>query len=181
MFHLINTIMTKFDFSDCTFHYDYSDVLTYTFLSGVASFEGFRPYVYTCPSGVRTIGFGHTSSKFTSKTNLNISLDTARRILISDLQSSYKSLLDTSIPVIQFPIGLQQALTDFVFNCGIGTFFKSSMYKVLLNWESTHDSDRWILIDRVCEHLLLYVYANHKKLSGLVRRRKWEVSLIRGC
>ena len=108
--------MTKFDFSDCTFHYDYSDVLTPTFLSRVASFEGFRSYVYTCPSGVKTIGFGHTHSKLSPKLNLNISLDTAKRILISDLQDCYKSLADLSLPLSQFSIGLQQALIDFVFN-----------------------------------------------------------------
>lgn len=172
----------KFDFSlFATVRYDYSDVLTPTFLSGVANYEGFRPYVYTCPSGVKTIGFGHTSSKFTYKTTLNISLDTAKRVLIQDLQNVYKSLCSTSLSFTQFPIGLQQALIDFVFNCGIGTFRKSTMFQLLTSWDSLSSSDRILLVDRVCEHLLLYVYANKKKLSGLVRRRKWEVSLILGC
>lgn len=173
--------MRNFDFSDFTFNYDYSDVLTPDFLSGVANFEGFRSYVYTCPSGVKTIGFGHTNPQLITKSTLNVSLDTAKRILISDLQNAYKSLSVLSLPFSDFPIGLQQALTDFVFNCGIGTFRKSSMYIFLLQWDNASISYRDFLIDRVCYHLELYVYANKKKLSGLVKRRKWEVSLIRGC
>lgn len=183
MFNLINTIMTKQKFSYLDFEGYYLGNLTSQFVADVANFEGYREKVYKCPSGVLTVGFGHTSSKFTPETKVTVSLDTAKRILINDLLSCYKTFrsFNTKFSFTEFPIGLQLALIDFVFNCGIGTFLKSSMYTILTEWPCTSSSDRPLLLDRVCDKLLLYVYSNKKKLPGLIKRREWEVSLIRGC
>lgn len=182
MFNLINTIMTNQKFSYLDFEGYYLGNLTSQFVADVANFEGYREKPYKCPSGVLTVGFGHTSSKFTSKT-FSVSLDSAKLILITDLLSCYKTLrsLNTSLSFTEFPIGLRLALTDFVFNCGIGTFLKSSIYTILTDWSRTPSSDRPLLLDRVCDHLLLYVFSNKKKLPGLIKRREWEVSLILGC
>lgn len=183
MFNLINTFMKNFKFSYLDFDGYFLGNLTSQFVADVANFEGYREKLYKCPSGALTVGFGHTSYKFTPKTRVTVSLDTAKRILINDLLSCYKTLcsFNTKLSFTEFPIGLQLALTDFVFNCGIGTFLKSSMYTILTDWVRTSPSDRPLLLDRVCNHLLLYVYANKKKLLGLIRRREWEISLIKGC
>lgn len=159
-------------------HFD--GVITEDFLQKVADFEGFRSTAYLCPSGVWTIGFGHT---YGVSKDLKISLDIASELLYSDLRSVYLEL-NTKIHFLDFsslPLGLQQALVDFTFNCGFGRFLSSGAYRILSKWSISTDKERLSLLNQISANLQLYIYSKGKRLNGLKRRRQWEASLIDAC
>lgn len=158
--------------------YNYNDsIITQDFMQKVADFEGFSSKPYRCPSGVLTIGFGHTL--VFSQTSIDV--ESASNVLFDDLSECCFQLSSYLESFRSFPTGLQQALIDFVFNCGIGRFLSSGMYRILKMWNSTSEKHREILLVRVCDSLSLYVYSKGKRLEGLIKRRQWEISLINGC
>lgn len=134
-------------------------------------FEGFYEDAYLCPAGVETIGYGTT-----------IYPDSGNKVRLGDkitLKQAeiylYKDLYDNYIPAIvrnvKVPLTNNQfeALVSFVYNVGETNFRKSTLLKKLNNKDydgASHEFDRW-------------VYANGKRLNGLVRRRKAEKELFR--
>lgn len=133
-------------------------------LNLIKIFEGCRLKAYKCPAGVWTIGFGHTGKDV--KEGLVITQEQAEHYLHNDViihSANVSRLVKRPLTQNQF-----DALVSFEYNVGYGNFASSTMLK-LLNQnkypEAAEQFDRW-------------VYANKKKLPGLVKRRQAEKELF---
>lgn len=124
----------------------------------IAVFEGFRPTAYKCPSGVWTIGYGHTEGVNKGDT---INIKQASDLLKKDIEKVEK-VVERLGTLTQ---GQFDALTSFIFNVGEGNFSSSTLKKKVIanRWDKSIGAEfkRW-------------VYSNGKILNGLVKRREWE-------
>lgn len=132
----------------------------------VMKHEGLRLKAYTCPSGVATIGYGHTRGV---KYGMSITLDDAAKFLAEDLQTAARAV-DRFVLV---PLTQPQfdALVSLVFNIGEGAFRSSTLVKHLNLGEYDDvpaQMRRWTKGT---------VNGVKKDLVGLVRRRDDEVAL----
>lgn len=147
-------------------------------LRHVASFEGFRSRPYRCPSGILTIGYGHTDGV---KPSDRVTEDEAFETLTMDFLRCHSLLLNAFDIVTCMNTNQLYALTDFVFNLGIGTLLRSSVAPYLKNYHSASLSTRKIYDAGIVSCLLKYnKYRKNGKLvvsSGLQKRRQWEASL----
>lgn len=131
----------------------------------IKKFEGLRLSVYLCPAGVRTIGYGHVLS-YNQYGNKPITEEQAEKYLSDDLkkfENSIKKLVKVPLSQCQF-----DALVSFTFNVGATNFRNSTLLKYLNNSEyslAAEQFERWI-------------YANGKKLDGLIARRKAEKEIF---
>lgn len=124
-------------------------------------FEGLRLKAYRCPGGKLTIGYGHTGRDV--REGDRISAYWARELLKGDIAEAERQVKELNIARTE---GQLDALTDFVFNLGIGRLKASTLLKVIRNGGSkaqiTREWKKW-------------VYTGGKKLRGLELRRDWEV------
>ena len=128
--------------------------------SGIAlikSFEGCRLTAYLCPSGVWTIGYGHTAG--VSKGQV-ITQEQAESFLKSDLDKYEKYVTATGLALNQNQF---DALVSFTYNCGAGSLKKLIAGRTL---------------PEIAEAMLLYNKGGGKVLAGLVRRREAERKLF---
>ena len=133
----------------------------------IKSFESFSPIVYICPGGVRTIGYGHvlTQSEYYSR----ISQIDAEELLKRDLAYIERSVIRNISGYLkqnQF-----DALVSFTFNVGSGALQRSRL-RQKINYGSS--------MDEISEEFLSWVYAQGRKLPGLVRRRIFEARIYCG-
>lgn len=130
----------------------------------IKNFEGCRLKAYKCPAGVWTIGFGHTGKDV--KEGLTITQEQAEHYLQNDIiihSANVTRLVKVPITQNQF-----DALVSFEYNVGYGNFASSTMLKMInknMFPEAAQQFDRW-------------VYANKKRLTGLVKRRQAEKELF---
>ena len=126
--------------------------------------EGLRLEAYKCPSGVLTIGYGHTR---TTRPGMKITTQEANVLLRQDIALAERAV--TAVPVSR-PLKQCQfdALVCFVFNVGTGNFNSSTLRgKVIKNpgdLTIRQEFSRW-------------VYSSGKTLPGLVKRRADEADL----
>lgn len=135
--------------------------------------EGLRLKAYRCPSGVLTIGYGHTKNV---KPGDVIDKETAHRFLVEDVEDVEK-LLDAERYSSALSQGQYDALVSFIFNLGWGKFRNSTLRKKLLcnvdDLSIPNEFRRW-------------VYGTDPKtgakvkLPGLVKRREWEAQMYDG-
>jgi lysozyme len=142
--------------------YDYSN----TGLALTRSFEGLRLTAYQDSVGVWTIGYGHTGPEVHH--DQCISETEAETLLRSDLSSAVRAVRKA----VQVDLAQHQfdALVDFCFNTGSGSFLGSSLLRYVNQGEfdnATAQFGRW-------------VHAGGKVLPGLVRRRAAEAALFSG-
>ena len=147
-------------------------------LRHVASFEGFRSRPYRCPAGVLTIGYGHTQGVKPSDCVTKVQ---AFELLRSDFLLCQSYLLNKFDIKNCMNSNQIYALTDFVFNLGIGTLLRSSAASFLMDY---YNAPRETLINydnAIVSCLLKYnKYRKNGKLvvsDGLKNRRQWEASL----
>lgn len=152
-------------------------MITYSeFLDKVKEFEGLRLKAYKCPSGVLTIGYGHTHGVVNG---MKITESFAYNLLITDLEICYYQLI-TLLPQLDVSSvnrALRFVLVDFIFNLGFTKFKNSTLLQVLKTIDlskplSSND------VERITIQLLRWVHSNGKFLKGLEARRQWEVSLL---
>ena len=139
----------------------------------IHTFEGCRLHAYKCPSGVWTIGWGHTAGVYEGMT---ITREKANELLKKDVaifedHLNYALGLDDAgrmpngLPISQHQF---DALLSFTFNVGTGNLARSTLLrKVKANPKDLSirgEFSRW-------------VYGGGKRLPGLVRRRKMEADL----
>ena len=130
----------------------------------IKKYEGCKLEAYKCPAGIWTIGYGHTGQDvFEGKT---ITQQEADSLLSKDL-TRFEKFLNR---IIKVPINQNQfnALASFTYNLGMGALQNSTLLKKLNNNDfigAANEFDRW-------------VYANGKKLEGLIKRRKEEKELF---
>ena len=147
-------------------------------LRKVASFEGFRSRPYRCPSGVLTIGYGHTHGVTSSD---RVSKEVAFELLCSDFRLCQSYLLNKFDLKDCMNTNQINALTDFIFNLGFGTLLGSSISNILDKYHTFSPSIRKKNDAEIVSTLLKYnKYRKDGHLvvsSGLTKRRQWEASL----
>jgi GH24 family phage-related lysozyme (muramidase) len=131
---------------------------------GLKHFEKFEPHAYTCPGGVRTIGYGFTDKALVSKNSL--SKVEAQAILDAKLEA-HCDIVRKNVKV-KLTIPQVYALASFTYNCGVGNL------RQLINGKGRLNSGNY---DSVAELMPKYRIGGGKVLNGLVRRRAWEVKL----
>lgn len=142
------------------------------FVEKVKEFEGFRAKAYSCPSGVLSIGYGHTHGVTKDMTvTPSIAVEFLHYDLLLVQQQLYSFhkwyILDGNIP----SFGVRLALIDFVFNVGFTKYKNSSLCKKYISQGNYN-------LDGISCQLLQWTRSNGKVLKGLEKRRAWEVSLI---
>lgn len=132
-------------------------------LNLIKKYEGLRLEAYKCPSGVFTIGYGHTKGV---KRGMKISKEQAEGFLLDDLKT-YENAVNSCVKV---PINQYQydALVSFSFNCGTGALKNSTLLKKLNNKDYTGASNEFLKWNK----------ANGQVLKGLVKRRQDERELF---
>lgn len=126
--------------------------------TSIANFEGYRQKAYRCPSGVLTIGYGHTKGV---KEGDTISYREAGDLLKADIEEVATAVEKCG----ELTQGQFDALVSFVFNVGEGNFNKSTLKKKVL--KNRFDKS-------IGNEFRKWVYSNGHKLDGLVKRREWE-------
>jgi len=122
-------------------------------------FEGLKLSAYKCPAGVWTIGYGHTQGV---KQGQRITASEASTFLMSDLRNAGNQV-ERLLPFLTQ--NQYDALTDFVYNLGIGNLRSSTLLKYIRE----NKSDKEISLQ-----FMRWVKAGGKVLPGLVKRREWE-------
>lgn len=127
----------------------------------IKSFEGLRLRAYKCPSGVWTIGYGHTRCV---KEGMTITTTQAERYLIGDLIASERAVSKYD-KIYHWNQNEYDALVSFTFNCGAG-----NLKQLLKNGIRTRE--------QICRYITLYRKSGGKILKGLERRRAAEKKLF---
>lgn len=128
----------------------------------IIEMEGLKLQAYKCPAGIPTIGVGHTAGV---KMGDSITKEKAIQLLELDIKDARSQVVKIVKPKLE-PNQLD-AITDFVFNLGIGKLKDSTLLQCINNgrfYDVPTQLKRWI-------------YANGKVLDGLVRRRNIEAQL----
>lgn len=131
----------------------------------IESFEGLRLDSYYCPSGVLTIGVGHTGSDVYE--GMTITKAVAYQLLADDLHRFERGILD------QMDVGLDQnqfdALCSWAFNVGLGATADSTLRRRLNAGENINTV--------ISEELPRWNKGPNGPIPGLTRRRATEVKL----
>jgi lysozyme len=141
-------------------------------LSLIKGFEGFYADWYTCPGGVRTIGYGHTG-RSPDLLPAPWTEAYASQVLEGELQVKY--IPDVIAACEKAGIrwdGLQAyeraALVSFGYNLGAGVFSRATFIRKIAAGASAHEIERaWWLWNQ----------GGGRILPGLVRRRFAEAKL----
>lgn len=146
--------------------------VSYACLQLIRNAEGFRATPYACPAGVPTIGFGSTRYENDTPVKLSdpaITKARANALLYATLSKEYEPAVNRYVAV---PLKQNQfdALVDFAYNCGIQNLRTSTLLKRVNSGD----------YDAAANEFGKWVYANGKKLGGLVTRRAAEAALFRG-
>ena len=129
----------------------------------IKKYEGCVLKAYKCPSGVWTIGYGHTNGV---KSGMKITKAQALNYLKQDLNVFEKDV--TNYVKVTLNQNQFDALVSFSFNCGAGALKTSTLLKKL------NSSD----YNGAANEFLKWNKSNGKVLNGLVRRRQEEKELF---
>jgi len=132
----------------------------------VAPWEGKVNKVYLDPVNILTSCFGHTGSEL--KIGQHFTDDQCYEQLAEDLVEAQADVHN----LVKVPINTYQeaALISFAYNVGGPKFAKSTMLKKFNSKD----------YEGGCEELMRWVYADGKKLNGLVSRRTDEKKVCLG-
>ena len=134
-------------------------ITTEILIDKLMEMEGLRLEAYKDAAGVPTIGYGHTKNV---RMGDRISEYWAKEMLREDIEEAEWQVKELKVARTE---GQLDALTSFVFNLGIGRLKESTLLEVIRRGGSkaaiTREFKKW-------------VYADGKKLPGLVKRREWE-------
>ena len=131
----------------------------------IKNFEGLKTEIYVCPSGYKTIGYGHVVVRGMDNKE-TIDLLEAENFLLEDIKKAEESVLrNVNIELEQ---GQFDALVSFTFNLGSAALQRSTLRQKINRCE----------YDLVPKEFRRWVYAGGMIMSGLVRRREAEVELF---
>ncbi len=146
--------MQKFEYSDAGF-------------AMTKEFEGLRLTAYQDVAGVWTIGYGHTGADV--RPGKTITEAEAEALLRSDLAGAVRCVnREVTEKISQ---GQFDAMVDFCFNAGFGSFVKSTLL------QKVNAGD----FQGAMAQFGLWVHAGGEVVAGLVRRRKAEAELFAGA
>lgn len=132
-----------------------------TLIDKLKKFEACVLSAYKDSAGVWTIGYGHTAGV---KAGDKITQYQAEQFLKDDLAKYEAAASRVKRLTTQ---GRFDAVVDFMYNCGIGNFDKSTLKQYIERGKATWE---------IQEQFLRWVNAGGKKLGGLVTRRIWEAA-----
>lgn len=130
----------------------------------IKKYEGFSSREYICPGGFKTIGYGHKIKPGEHFTNI---LPTqGENLLKYDLQVHAKDVE----ALIKVPVNDNQfgAIVSFSFNLGAQRLKESSLLDELNDGAYTE----------AAHCFMKFVFADKKKLDGLIKRRAEEILLF---
>ena len=130
----------------------------------IKRFESFCATVYRCPAGKPTIGYGHVilpREQFGTITEAE-AIELLRRDL-AIAEAAVRRLISVPLTQSQF-----DALVSFTFNVGEGALERSTLSRRINQGE-------WAQAKR---ELQRWVFADGKKLNGLVVRRDAEAGML---
>lgn len=128
----------------------------------IRQFEGLRLTAYRCPSGIWTIGYGHTSNVHKGDTTTQSQAEEYLRQDIEPIEA-YLNSQQLNISQNQF-----DALTSLIFNIGISAFSRSTLLKLIR--QNPNDP-------AITAQFLRWIHSDGKVLPGLQRRRTEESKL----
>lgn len=133
----------------------------------VGHYEGTRNTAYTDPVGIPTICTGHTGPDV--ELGQTLSDAECQRLLAGDLGQAFDALQREVSPGVldAMPPTRRAALGSFIFNVGEGAFARSTLLERLNAGK----------VRAACNELSRWIYANGRKLAGLVKRRAAEREL----
>ena len=131
-------------------------------ISLLTSFEGLRLEAYQCPSGVWTIGFGHTEG--VKKGDRLRSEKEAKEMLAQDLKK-YEAYVNAYDDIYHWSQNEFDALVSFTYNCGQG-----NLKNLLKNGTRSREAIRNVFLS--------YNKSRGIALPGLTRRRTAELKLF---
>lgn len=129
----------------------------------IKKFEGCRLTAYKCPSGVYTIGYGHTSGVKKGQRITQRQAEAYLREDVAKFENGVNKYVSAPLNQNQF-----DALVSFSFNCGL-TAFKNSTLRKKLNAKDYEGAGK---------ELLRWNKAGGVVLDGLKRRRNAEKALF---
>lgn len=132
-------------------------------------FEGLYLNAYLCPSGIPTIGYGHTDNV---QLGQRCTEAQANEWLRQDLAESYAAV--DELVKVEITGGQREALADFVFNLGRGRLKDSTLLKLVNSGKFAEAADEF---PKWC-HGTDPKTGEKIKLDGLVRRRGAERELF---
>lgn len=125
--------------------------------------EGFRSEAYLCPSGVPTIGYGHTAGVSEGQTCTEEQAEDWLREDLAESERAVTECVGGALPQCRF-----DALVSFTFNVGAAALRRST----LLRKVKADPSD-----PSIRDEFGRWVYGGGWVLPGLVARRKAEADL----
>ncbi len=125
------------------------------------TFEGLRLLAYRDAAGVPTIGYGHTRGV---KMGDRITAYWACELLRRDVDDVCHEVMALDVVKTQ---GQLDALVSFAFNLGIHQLRRSTLLKQIRQGAPEQTIRR---------EFMRWVYADGKRLKGLVARREWEMN-----
>lgn len=129
--------------------------------------EGLKLRAYRCPSGILTIGYGHTGQDV--KPGMSITREHAESLFASDI-AKFETQLNNIVSNARLKLrqGQYDALLSFAYNVGITALIKSTLWRKLAagadDVEVATEFGKW-------------VYGNGKRLPGLIKRRAEEARI----
>lgn len=135
----------------------------------IAGFESLRTEAYLDPVGIPTICYGSTK-------NVGLGLTKTKEECWELLEKEAREFSDGVVESLPYLVVVSQdeldAYTSFAYNVGLGAWNTSTLLKKLKR------GDR----EGACNELPRWVYADGKRLNGLVRRRADEQTMcLRGA
>ena len=128
----------------------------------IRKFEGLRLTAYRCPSGIWTVGYGHTSNVAPDAVITQLQ---ANLLLQEDVAQCERTLNRCNLALTQ---NMYDALISFIYNVGAGNFHRSA----LLSKVKANPYDRTI-----AGEFHKWIHSKGKPLAGLQRRRMAEAKL----
>lgn len=132
-------------------------------IRAIKEFEGLHLRAYTDAVGVPTIGYGHTKGVRLGMTCTEAMADAWLR---RDVELARKGVLGLKLKLTE---GQIDALTDFVFNLGLGRLQKSTLLRKIRAGASATEIQRELLRWNKGK-----VNGRTVELPGLTKRRQWE-------
>jgi lysozyme len=138
----------------------------------IKQFEGFKDYVYMCPAGLPTIGYGHViDSKLIALTKAapRMTREKAEQLLKNDVKEA-ENAINSSVKV-NISQGQFDALVSLIYNWGAYNF------KISLGLRKLNAGDYGGAADEFFSKVRGIVNIDSKFSNGLYRRRQAELEL----
>jgi lysozyme len=138
----------------------------------IKQFEGFKDYVYMCPAGLPTIGYGHvidSKSVALTKAAPRITREKAEQLLKNDVKEA-ENAINSSVKV-NISQGQFDALVSLIYNWGAYNF------KISLGLRKLNAGDYGGAADEFFSKVRGVVNIDSKFSNGLYRRRQAELEL----